>query len=75
MLSNAADILYDLVLHDKESLKVWLENALRLLPSRSSGGTITATPEQLIEFHKNVINAEHVKTVLNVVRDFARLYR
>ncbi|GFU37610.1 transportin-3 [Nephila pilipes] len=80
MLSNAADILYDLVLYDKEvglilSLKVWLENALRLLPSRSSGGTITATPEQLMEFHKNVINAEHMKTVLNIVRDFARLYR
>ncbi|GIY25317.1 transportin-3, partial [Caerostris extrusa] len=43
MLSNAADVLYDLVLYDKETLKGWLENALRLLPSQSSSGTITAT--------------------------------
>ncbi|GIY76521.1 transportin-3 [Caerostris darwini] len=75
MLSNAADVLYDLVLYDKETLKGWLENALRLLPSQSSSGTITATPEQLIEFHKNVVNAEHMKTVVNLLRDFARLYR
>ncbi|KAG8187901.1 hypothetical protein JTE90_001664 [Oedothorax gibbosus] len=75
MLSNAADILYDLVQCDKESLKLWLENALRLLPSRSSSGTVTATPEQLVEFHNHVVNAEHVKTVSHCVRDFTRLYR
>ncbi|XP_055932658.1 transportin-3-like [Argiope bruennichi] len=75
MLSNAADVFYDLVLYDKEALKIWLENALRLLPSQSSSGTVTATPEQLLEFHNNVLNAEHVKTVLNLIRDFARLYR
>ncbi|KFM82506.1 Transportin-3, partial [Stegodyphus mimosarum] len=75
MLSNVADVLYELVLFDKESVKGWLEHTLRLLPSQSSSGTVTATPEQLTEFHANIISAEHVKTVVALMRDFARLYR
>ncbi|XP_054715375.1 transportin-3-like [Uloborus diversus] len=75
LLSNVADVLYELVLFDKESMKTWLETTLRLLPSQSSSGTVAATPEQMKEFHENVLNAEHMKTVLNVLRDFSRLYR
>jgi len=29
----------------------WLEEAIKTMPSQNAGGALTATPEQLLEFH------------------------
>lgn len=75
MLVNVANVLYELTVFDKQALSKWLENALQLLPKQSSGGSVTATPEQLLSFHETVVTAEHMKTVLTSLRDLSRLYR
>lgn len=33
----------------------WLEEAIKTMPSQNAGGSPTATPEQLLEFHSTVI--------------------
>ena len=54
----------------------WLKISLQALPTQTAGGTSTATPEQLEEFHKMILR-ERVpyRDVNKAVRDFAKLYR
>lgn len=46
--------LDDLGLCFSQNASIWLENALKALPSHNSGGAVTATQEQLTAFHKTV---------------------
>ncbi|XP_029646320.1 transportin-3 [Octopus sinensis] len=75
MVSDVADVIYELMLFDRPTFCQWLEVTLKSLPTESSGGTITATHTQLTEFHKAVTSAESVKQVCNAVKEFARLFR
>jgi transportin-3 len=75
MIPESADVLYELMLVDRPSVCGWLEAALSSLPTQTSGGAVTATHAQLVDFHKAVTTAEHVKQVSRSMREFARLYR
>lgn len=58
-----------------QALGTWLESALKLLPTQSSGGAVTATPDQLSEFLATVTSAQHVINISSSLREFSRLYR
>lgn len=75
MVSDVADVIYELMLLDRPTFCQWLEITLKALPTESSGGTVTATHSQLTDFHKAVTSAENVKHVCNALKDFARLFR
>lgn len=75
MISDVADVFVELSLTDRELLSKWLEEAIKTMPSQNAGGSPTAQPEQLFEFHNTVTRAESAKTVNHALRDFARLYR
>lgn len=75
LLHEVAEVLYEMIEFDRQALTTWLENALKLLPTHSSGGAITATPDQLGDFLCTVTSAEHVRSISTSLRDFSRLYR
>ncbi|XP_013416764.1 transportin-3 [Lingula anatina] len=75
MIVDAAEVLYELMQLDRPAVCKWLEHALKSLPTESSGGAVTATQKQLVDFHKEVTSAEGFKQVSHALRDFSRLYR
>ncbi|XP_040069100.2 transportin-3 isoform X2 [Ixodes scapularis] len=75
LLPDVAETLYEMLQFDRQALGTWLENALKLLPTQSSGGAVTATPAQLSEFLATVTGAQHGKSVSTSLREFSRLYR
>ncbi|XP_074655394.1 transportin-3-like isoform X2 [Tubulanus polymorphus] len=75
MIVDIADVVFELMQVDRSSVCIWLEHALKSLPTQSSGGSVTATHKQLTDFHKAVTSAEDCKTVSHAFRDFSRLYR
>nr|CAD7573032.1 unnamed protein product [Timema californicum] len=58
-----------------QDLSQWLEIAIKALPTQNSGGSITATPKQLVDFHSSLTRAEGNKAAMHALRDFARLFR
>ena len=54
MLGEVADVMLELALLDRESNSKWLEEAIRSMPTQNSGGSTTATPDQLLDFHNTV---------------------
>lgn len=75
MLPDVADVIYELVQFDNQKMPIWLQEALRAFLNQNTGLTQKATPEQLAEFHTNVISAQQEKTVSLCLREFARLFR
>lgn len=75
MLSDAAEILYELMCIDRPLVCKWLEVTLKALPTHTAGGAVTATQKQLYDFHKNVTSAEEQKQVAKAIREFILLYR
>lgn len=75
LLADVAETLYELLQYDRQALGTWLESALKLLPTQSSGGAVTATPDQLSEFLATVTSAQHVINISSSLREFSRLYR
>ncbi|XP_035663110.1 transportin-3-like isoform X2 [Branchiostoma floridae] len=75
MLPDVADVVFELMRYNRASFCVWLEHALKGLPTETTGGAINATHKQLTDFHKQITSAEEVKTVSSALRDFSRLYR
>jgi transportin-3 len=75
MLLDSADLLYELMLFDRASVCQWLEVTLKQLPTQSSGGAVTATHQQLLDFHKEVTSASTEKAVKSALHEFIRLYR
>lgn len=75
LLHEVAEVLFEMIEFDRQALSTWLENALKLLPTHSSGGAVTATPAQLQEFLSTVTSAEHMRSISTSLRDFSRLYR
>uniref|UniRef100_T1J5F3 Importin N-terminal domain-containing protein n=1 Tax=Strigamia maritima TaxID=126957 RepID=T1J5F3_STRMM len=66
MISYVADVIFELLQYDIGAVSLWLEETLKVLPTQSSGGCITATHKQLAHFHKAVIDG----TSANDVRTF-----
>ncbi|XP_031829291.1 transportin 3 isoform X2 [Nomia melanderi] len=75
MLSDVADVFVELSLCNRELLSNCLEEAIKTMPSQNAGGSPTAQPEQLFEFHSTVTRADSAKPVNQALRNFARLYR
>lgn len=75
MLPDVADVIYEMLQFDQQRTAQWLEEALRVLPTHTAAGMISATPDQLAEFHRTLISAEHVKTVTSSLREFSRLFQ
>lgn len=76
MLQDVADVLVELTLTDGASMAIWLEEAIKSMPTQNAVGLPTATPEQLLEFHSTILRTtDSPKTVMHAVRNFARLYR
>ncbi|XP_018342669.1 PREDICTED: transportin-3 isoform X1 [Trachymyrmex septentrionalis] len=74
MLSDVADVIIELT-RNADLMSKWLEEAIKTMPSQNAGGALTATPEQLLEFHCIITRSETPKAVTNALRNFARLYR
>ncbi|XP_072045395.1 transportin-3-like [Amphiura filiformis] len=74
MMPDHAEVLFDLMQVDRQSVCTWLEVALKTLPAEYSDGRINATQKQLTDFHKAVTSAEELKAVTYAVRDFCRLF-
>ncbi|KAJ8673318.1 hypothetical protein QAD02_004580 [Eretmocerus hayati] len=75
MMSDVADVLLELIAFNREHASMWLQQALSQMPTRNAGGSETATPEQLIEFHGILLEATSPKTVVHALRNYTRLYR
>lgn len=75
MVNDVADVLVELMDTDREAVSRWLEEAVTLLPNHNSGGSITATHKQLVDFHHSVISADSSRVITYLLRDFARLFR
>ncbi|CAB3372965.1 Hypothetical predicted protein [Cloeon dipterum] len=75
MLGGVAEVIYEMMLLNRAELCVWLEVALKSLPLTNAGGHVNATQQQLVEFHKTVTRAEHIKDVSHALKDFAHLFR
>ncbi|XP_063222525.1 transportin-3 [Bacillus rossius redtenbacheri] len=75
MLSDVADVIVELLLHDRGAVSQWLEAAIKALPTQNSGGSVTATAKQLVDFHGALTSAETAKVASHTLRDFARLFR
>lgn len=55
MLSDVADVIAELKMISPDNLDKFLRSALDAMPKKNSGGCITATEQQLKEFHENVV--------------------
>lgn len=75
MLSDVADVIMELMHSDRTAVGQWLEEAVKALPMHNPGGSVTATPKQLLDFHRSLTRAEGAKAVSHALRDFARLFR
>ncbi|XP_014226536.1 transportin-3 [Trichogramma pretiosum] len=75
MFPDISEVLFEITLHNKNLMASWLEQAITQMPKENAGGTITATQEQLLKFHRAVLNADSPKNVVVELREYARLYR
>ncbi|KAJ9580259.1 hypothetical protein L9F63_004072 [Diploptera punctata] len=75
MLSDVADVIIELMLYDRAAVCQWLELAVKALPMQNSGGSVTVTQKQLVDFHHSLTSAESSKGLSHALRDFARLFR
>lgn len=55
MMSDVADVLFEMKMVNAQQLNENLRTALELLPKKNSGGCVTATAAQLDEFHGAVM--------------------
>lgn len=55
MLPEVADVISEMKEINENSLGVYLKIALEALPKKNSGGHVTATEEQLNEFHRSIL--------------------
>jgi len=74
-LPDMADVVWLLISVDNNGFKTWLENTLQRIPRCLKPGVISATDEQIQEFHESLIKATHPKHVASALRYLYRLYR
>ena len=78
---DVGDVLFELMLLERTSVCVWLEETLKAInqPRNGGDGILPVIPQvtkkQLVRFHKEVTSAEDAPSVSNAIRDFSRLWR
>ncbi|XP_063700917.1 transportin-3 [Culicoides brevitarsis] len=75
MLSDVVDVFYELKKIDPKGFVDFLQSAVSALPKENSGGTVTATDDQLRNFMRRTTNADSSRHMTQALQDFAKLYR
>lgn len=75
MLSDVADVFVEIKQLNPHQLEGYVQKAVDALPKKNSGGCITVTNEQMIEFVMNIVKSETPRAVSQALQEFARLYR
>ncbi|KAE8750021.1 hypothetical protein FOCC_FOCC003145 [Frankliniella occidentalis] len=75
MLSDVADVIVELIQTDGDSMNSWLQQALEELNTNAQGHHLTATSQQIVDFHATIMKAEGTKQVTYCLKDFTRLFR
>ncbi|ETN66595.1 transportin [Anopheles darlingi] len=75
MLSDVAEVFVEIKQHSPHQLQEYVKKAADTLPKKNSGGSVTVTDEQMVQFVANVVNSETSRATTQVLQDFARLYR
>lgn len=72
LIKEVAEVLWALMNFDVTLFGEWLGKALKMLPQKA---TLTATDEQMQEFHAAVLKTNDSRTIQHLLKDFTRLYR
>ncbi|XP_073827400.1 transportin 3 [Musca autumnalis] len=76
MLPDVAEVLTELKdVISPEQMEAFLKVALQSLPKKNSGGYVTATEAQLLDFQDAVMKSTTTKSVTLALKTFTRLYR
>ncbi|XP_053679296.1 transportin-3 [Anopheles nili] len=75
MLSDVADVFVEIKQHSPHQLEEYVKKAVDSLPKKNSGGSVTVTHEQMVQFVSNVVNSQTPRATTQLLQDFARLYR
>ncbi|XP_058057356.1 transportin-3 isoform X2 [Anopheles bellator] len=75
MLTDVAEVFVEIKQHNPHQLEEYVKKALDSLPKKNSGGSVTVTHEQMVQFVANVVNSETPRATTQALQDFARLYR
>ncbi|XP_075153534.1 transportin 3 [Haematobia irritans] len=76
MLPDVAEVLTELKdVISQEQMEAFLQTALQSLPKKNTGGYVTATDAQLMEFKESVMKSSTTKSVTLALKTFTRLYR
>ncbi|XP_055614222.1 transportin-3 isoform X2 [Uranotaenia lowii] len=75
MLPDVADVFVEMKHLNPQQLEGYIRKAVDALPKKNSGGSITVTNEQMIEFVDNIIKSETSRAATQALQEFARLYR
>ncbi|EAL40594.1 transportin-3 isoform X2 [Anopheles merus] len=75
MLSDVAEVFVEIKQHSPHQLEEHVKKAVDSLPKKNSGGSVTVTHEQMVQFVTNVVNSQTARATTQALQDFARLYR
>ncbi|EDS34143.1 transportin-3 [Culex quinquefasciatus] len=75
MLSDVADVFVEIKQLNPQQLDGYVRKAVDALPKKNSGGCMTVTNEQMIEFVESIVKSETPRAVTQALQEFARLYR
>ncbi|XP_058821533.1 transportin-3 isoform X2 [Topomyia yanbarensis] len=75
MLSDVADVFVEIKQLNPQQLEGYVRKAVDALPNKNSGGCVTVTHEQMIEFVESIVKSETPRAVTQALQEFARLYR
>ncbi|XP_055641944.1 transportin-3 isoform X2 [Toxorhynchites rutilus septentrionalis] len=75
MLSDVADVFIEIKQLNPQQLEGYVQKAVDALPKKNSGGCMTVTNEQMIEFVESIVKSETPRAVTQTLQEFARLYR
>jgi len=74
LIGEEAPILLTLHSFDKNLFNTWVEASVSTLPMTNIQGIESVTPDQLEDFKKTITTAGSLKSLVNCLRAFARLY-
>ncbi|XP_053693018.1 transportin-3 isoform X1 [Sabethes cyaneus] len=75
MLSDVADVFVEIKQLNPQQLEGYVRKAVDALPKKNSGGCVTVTNEQMIEFVESIVKSETPRAVTQALQEFSRLYR
>ncbi|XP_058453992.1 transportin-3 isoform X2 [Malaya genurostris] len=75
MLSDVADVFVEIKQLNPQQLEGYVRKAVDALPNKNSGGCVTVTHDQMIEFVESIVKSETPRAVTQALQEFARLYR